>query len=386
MRILIAPDKFKGSLGAHEVGAALAAGVREALPAAEVEICPLADGGEGTAEVIRLALGGERISCPVHDARGRPVEAGYGWVPASRRAVMEMSAAAGLFRLQPNERDPLTASTFGVGEMLRCAAARGAEEITLGLGGSATNDGGFGLARALGFQFFTAAGRELSGAVPDLLDLARIAVPNEPSLPRVVAACDVRNPLLGPTGATRTFGAQKGATPKQTEILERALRRLADVAAETFGSDHRATAGAGAAGGLGFGLLTFCGATVRSGFEVVAELIGLREKITRADVVITGEGKLDRQTLSGKAPAGVARLARAAGKRVFAIVGQAEGKEPGELFDAVIALNDTSPSYRDTEKLLRERARELALQLSDRQSSDPKEGADPGVSRTSVDQ
>ena len=381
MRILIAPDKFKGSLGARAVGAALAAGVREALPAAEMEICPLADGGEGTAEVICLALGGEWISCPAHDARGRPVQASYGWVRESRRAVMEMSAAAGLFRLAPNERDPLTASTFGVGEMLRCAADRGAEEIILGLGGSATNDGGFGLARALGFRFFAADGRELSGAVPDLLDLARIGVPNEPRLPRLVAACDVRNPLLGPTGATRTFGAQKGAAPEQMEILEHALRRLADVAAETFGSDHRATAGAGAAGGLGFGLLTFCGATVRSGFEVVAELIGLREKIARADIVITGEGKLDRQTLSGKAPAGVARLARAAGKRVFAIVGQAEDKEPGELFDAVIALNDTSPSYRDTEKLLRERARLLALQLSDSHSSGLKEGIDPGVSR-----
>ncbi|HEY1771370.1 MAG TPA: glycerate kinase [Chthoniobacterales bacterium] len=364
MRILIAPDKFKGSLGAREVGAAIAAGIREELPAAEVEVCPLADGGEGTAEVICLALEAEWIACSAHDALGRPIQTSYGWLAESRRAVMEMSAAAGLFRLAPNERDPLRASTFGVGEMLRFAIGRGAGEIILGLGGSATNDGGFGLARALGFQFFARDGRELTGAVPDLLDLARIGLPNELKLPRIVAACDVRNPLLGSEGATRTFGAQKGATPEQMEVLESALTRLADVAAETFGCDHRAEAGAGAAGGLGFGLLTFCGATIRSGFEAIAELIGLHEKIARADIVITGEGKLDRQTLSGKAPAGVAQLARAAGKRVFAIVGQAEGGEPSDLFEEVIALNDTSPSYCDTPKLLRERARTLARRAS----------------------
>jgi glycerate kinase len=360
MRILVAPDKFKGSLGAREVGAAIAAGIREALPAAEVEVCPLADGGEGTAEVICLALEAEWIVCSAHDALGRPIQTSYGWLAESRRAVMEMSAAAGLFRLAPNERDPLRASTFGVGEMLRCAIGCGAEEIILGLGGSATNDGGFGLARALGFQFFARDECELTGAVSDLLELARINLPNELKLPRIVAACDVRNPLLGPEGATRTFGAQKGAAPEQMEILERALTHLADVAAETFGCDHRAEAGAGAAGGLGFGLLTFCGATIRSGFEAIAELIGLHEKIARADIVITGEGRLDRQTLSGKAPAGVAQLARAAGKRVFAIVGQAEDGEPSDLFEQVHALNDTSQSYRDTPKLLHACAHTLA--------------------------
>ncbi len=359
MRILIAPDKFKGSLGARAVGEALAAGVREALPAAEVEICPLADGGEGTAEVICFALAAEWVPCPTHDALGRPVESGYGWVASSRRAIMEMSAAAGLFRLTAEERDPLRASTHGVGEMVRAAAERGAKEIILGLGGSATNDGGFGLARALGYRFFAADGRELAGPVAELEELARITSPDDLQLPPIVAACDVRNPLLGSDGATRTFGPQKGATPEKMEILERALTRLAEVAAATFGCDHRAAPSAGAAGGLGFGLLTFCEAEVRSGFEVVAELIGLREKIARAAIIITGEGKLDRQTLSGKAPAGVAQLARAAGKRVFAVVGQAEDKEPGELFDAVITLDDVSPFYRETPGLLRERAQAL---------------------------
>ena len=364
MRILIAPDKFKGSLGAKEVGEALAAGVREGLPTAEVEVCPLADGGEGTAEVICLALGAEWIACPSHDALGRAVEAGYGWVPTARRAIMEMSAAAGLFRIAPAERDPLRANTYGVGEMVRSVAERGAEEIILGLGGSATNDGGFGLARALGFQFFAADDRELTGAVTELQELTRIISPNERRFPRMVAACDVRNPLLGPDGATRTFGPQKGATPEKMEIMERALTRLADVAADTFGRDHRAAPSAGAAGGLGFGLLAFCHAEVRSGFEVVAELIGLREKIARADIVITGEGKLDRQTLSGKAPAGVAQLARTAGKRVFAIVGQAEEDEPSALFESVLTLGDTSPDYRETPLLLRQRAHALAASLA----------------------
>jgi glycerate kinase len=353
MRILIVPDKFKGSLGARAVGEAIAAGIRQALPAAQVEVCPLADGGEGTAEAICVARAGEWISCPVHNARGQPVTAQYGWLAEVGTAVMEMSAAAGLAGLPPNERDPMTASTFGVGEMLLAAAARDADEIILGLGGSATNDGGFGLARALGYRFLAPNEQELSGAVSKLLELVRIDRPNGLKLPRVIAACDVRNPLLGPEGATRTFGAQKGATPEQMEILERALTRLADVAAQSLGCDHRDVPGAGAAGGLGFGLLTFCDATIRSGFDVVAEVIGLAEKITRADIVVTGEGKLDRQTLSGKAPAGVARLARAAGKRVFAIVGHAaEDKEVRELFDGVIAVNDTSPGYRETAKLL----------------------------------
>jgi glycerate kinase len=367
MRILIAPDKFKGSLGAKAVGEAIAAGVHSVWPAAEIEVVALADGGEGTAEAIRVARGGETIACPAHDALARPIEASYAWLPKARLAVMEMSTAAGLFRLLPNELDPVLASTFGVGEMLRDVAARGAEQIIIGIGGSATNDGGFGMARALGFRFLASDGRELIGPVSDLLDLSRIEPPNEPFIPRVIAACDVENPLLGPNGATNVFSQQKGATPEQMEILERALTQLAEVAARSLASDPRDQPGAGAAGGLGFGLLTFCGATLRSGFEVVAEVIGLREKIRRADIVITGEGKLDLQTLAGKAPAGVARMARAEGKIVCAIAGEASGEpEVRQLFDAVIALNDTSESYRDTPMLLENRARVLAKEFQQR--------------------
>ena len=363
MRILIAPDKFKGSLGAQEVAERIAAGLRSVLPRAEIEIVALADGGEGTADAICRARGGEWFTCAAHDALGRAALARYGWLAESGLAVMEMSAAAGLQALAPNERNPMLASTFGVGEML-LAAARSATEIIIGLGGSATNDGGFGLARALGFRFLGNDGRELTGLVSDLLELDRIDLPNDLMLPRITAACDVRNPLLGPQGATHTFGAQKGATPVQIEILERALTRLAEVAARTFACDHRATPGAGAAGGLGFGLLAFGGAAVRSGFEVVAEAIDLRAKIARADVVITGEGKLDRQTLAGKGPAGVAKMAREEKRSVFAIVGQATADaETRQLFDGVFTLDDPSADHRDAARLLETRARELALRL-----------------------
>ena len=308
MRILVAPDKFKGSLGAEEVAARIAAGLRTILPQAEIEIRPVADGGEGTADAIRRAHQGEWVECPAHDALGREIRARYATLPESAMAVLEMSAAAGLTQISPNERNLLLASTFGVGEILRTAAGRGARQILIGLGGSATNDGGCGLARALGFRFLDSEERALE-SMTSLQNLERIDWPNDLVLPPITAASDVRNPLLGPHGATRTFGPQKGATPDQIEILERALTRLADVAARA-GRDLRDVPGAGAAGGLGFGLLVFCGAEVRPGFEVVAAALDLRREIARTDYVITGEGSLDRQTLEGKAPAGVARIAR----------------------------------------------------------------------------
>lgn len=364
MRILIAPDKFKGSLGAQAVGEAIARGARLALPAAQIQVVAIADGGEGTAEAIVRARGAEWIDCPAHDALGREQSSRYGWLAGPPLAVMEMSAAAGLAQLAPDERDPLRASTFGVGELLGAAAHRGAAQIIIGLGGSATNDGGFGMARALGFRFFSEDDRELTASVSDLRRLARIEIPHALRLPSITAACDVSNPLLGPNGATRTFGPQKGATSEQIEILEDALSHLAEVATRTFPFDHRTTPGAGAAGGLGFGLMIFCGAQVRSGFEVVADAIDLRARIEQADVVITGEGKLDRQTLAGKGPAGVAQLARAARKPVYAIVGMAtDDPEVRQLFDGISTLDDTGPDYRNTARLLEDRARALAAAL-----------------------
>lgn len=368
MHILIAPDKFKGSLSAREVADNIAAGLRESLPDATIELAPVADGGEGTADVICQACAGDWVECDSHDALGRAITARYVWLRDQNTAVMEMSEAAGLWRITPPERDPMRANTYGVGEMLLDAAQRGNREITVGLGGSATNDGGFGIARALGFRFLNRDSVELNGPVSDLLELDRILPPRDRFSPLVTGAADVRSPLLGAHGATRTFGPQKGLAPDQLDLLENALSRLADVVARDLGCDFRETAGAGAAGGLGFGLMSFCSATIRPGFDLVAEMLDLEAAIERADVVITGEGSLDKQTLEGKAPAGVARLARKWGKRVYAIVGCAvEDVTTREVFDGVFVL--TKPpvtreeSIARTAELLRERARELGAVL-----------------------
>jgi glycerate kinase len=365
MRILIAPDKFKGSLSAREVGENIAAGLRAVLPEAEITIHPVADGGEGTAAAIHRAAGGEWVSCSAHDALGRPIEARYLWLPERATAVMEMSETAGMWRIAPADRDLREANTFGVGEMLDHAAKNRAEKIVIGLGGSATNDGGFGMARALGFQFL-GNDQELE-KTGDLMKLERIVRPQR-SFPGIIAAVDVQNPLLGPRGATRTFGPQKSGTEEQLEILEQILSRLAEIVARDLGSDFKETPGAGAAGGLGFGLLSFCGATIRPGFDVVADLGGLNGAIEKADIVITGEGCLDDQTLEGKAPAGVARLTRAAGKRVFAIAGSGgEIQAVRALFDAVLVLKrdtlTTAESIARAPELLQERARELAQMM-----------------------
>lgn len=368
MRILIAPDKFKGSLGAREVAESVAGGLRDVLPDATLDIIPVADGGEGTAAVICQAGAGEWVTCDARDALGRAITARYVWLRERRVAVMEMSEAAGLWRLAPPERNALRASTYGVGEILLDAARRETNSVVVGLGGSATNDGGFGMARALGFRFLNRDSVELNGPVSDLLGLDRISRPRDLFLPGVIGAADVRNPLLGERGATRTFGPQKGVAPDQLELLEEALARLADVVARDLGCDFRDSAGAGAAGGLGFGLMSFCGATIRPGFGLVAEMLDLEAAIQRADVVITGEGKLDDQTLEGKAPAGVAQLARKLGKRVIAIVGCAtERATTDEIFDGVFVLAKPpitrEESIARTAELLRDRARELAASL-----------------------
>ncbi len=383
MRILIAPDKFKGALNAREVAESIAAGLREVLPDAEIDIAPMADGGEGTAEVISDALGGSWLKCKAHDPLGREIEAHYAWIDQDKLAVMEMSEAAGMRRLRANEFDVDLASTFGVGEMILDAAERSARQIIIGLGGSATTDAGFGMARAVGFQFFADA-KQLNGPIHELEKLTRVVAPSPPAsrlplpegedggegkaLAKIIAAVDVRNPLLGVNGATRVFGPQKGATPNQIDELERALTRLADVVAEQFGFDYRDKPGAGAAGGIGFGLMSFCGATIRPGFDVVAESIGLEAKMKDVDLVITGEGSLDRQTLEGKTPAGVARCARKLGKRVYAIVGRAtDEEEPRKLFDGV--FQNARPGMSDEQNMkraaefLRENARELANSL-----------------------
>src|SRR6266545_4654284 len=381
MRILIAPDKFKGSLSAREVAENIAAGLRDVLHDAKIDILPMADGGEGTAEVFCNALGGSWLQCKAHDPLGREIDARYAWIADRKLAVLEMSEAAGMRRLSESERDPVRATTFGVGEMIFDAASRGANEIIIGLGGSATNDGGFGMARALGFRFEFE--HEQEQEVTCLLHLKKIAKPKDLTLPKIIAAVDVRNLLLGENGATRVFGPQKGACKDKIDLLERALTRLADLVEKEFEgkSAERNSAGrtgkmpvfrdepgAGAAGGLGFGLMSFCGATVRPGFDVVAEAVGLESKMKDVDLVITGEGSLDRQTLEGKTPAGVAKLARKLGKRVFAFVGRtAEDREVKAMFDGVYENARPGMSLEENMKhaadLLRENARELAKKI-----------------------
>jgi glycerate kinase len=382
VRILIAPDKFKGALHAPEVAENIANGLHDALPHARIDIVPMADGGEGTAEAICESRGCSWVRCKARDALDREIDARYGWLEDEKLAVMEMSEAAGMRRLSESERDPVCATTFGVGEMILDAAKRCANEIIIGLGGSATNDGGFGMARALGFRFFSNA-RELTKDVSELRNLTAIEAPvaegvspassnmqptRLPPQLKIVAAVDVQNPLLGENGATRVFGPQKGAREDELNVLERALARLADVVAREFDFDYRDRPGAGAAGGLGFGLMSFCGATIRPGFDVVAEAVGLESKMKDVDIVITGEGSLDRQTLEGKTPAGVARLARKFGKKVFAIAGRYDGnRQVHELFDEIYQLARPGISEKEQMKrarvLLREKAQELAKSL-----------------------
>ncbi|MGI8891091.1 MAG: glycerate kinase, partial [Chthoniobacterales bacterium] len=243
MRILIAPDKFKGSLGAEAVAQQIATGLRAVLPEAILELMPIADGGEGTAEVICRARQGDWITCLAQDALGRVQTARYAWIASSNQAVMDMSATAGLSQLAHGENQIMQASTFGVGEMLLHAVAQQVSEVVIGLGGSATNDGGFGLARALGFRFLAEDQRELFD-LSSLPSLRRIVRPNDLALPRLIAACDVRNVLLGADGATHALAAQKGATAAEVKILEHTLARLAEVATETFGRDDSALPGA----------------------------------------------------------------------------------------------------------------------------------------------
>ena len=375
MRLLIAPDKFKGSLSALDVATAIEDGWWAGSGALlEVRRIPMADGGEGTSAVIRASVGGVVVECAAHDALGRPLTATYVLAtdPDGRRlAVIDMSEASGLQRIDPEERRPLRSSTRGTGELLRHAVVdSGADVVIVGLGGSATNDGGAGLATALGYGFVDDDGGALGPGPAELVRLARITAPLSLPSAQIIGGVDVRSTLLGPTGATAVFGPQKGlVTSADQELAEAGLRRLADVVAATFGVDHAKTPGAGAAGGLGFGLLAFCGAELRPGFDVVAEAVHLEEAIQWCDVVVTGEGCLDAQTLQGKAPLGVAALARKLGKPVIVFAGQIDPSARPALqpwFHELIELRSVdasvsvSTSMTRAAELLREGARRAA--------------------------
>ncbi len=336
MRILIAPDKFKESLTAKQVASAIRDGFHSVFPEANFDIVPVADGGEGTAEIFLEALGGRRIEIAAHDAFERAVTASYSWIPNSELAVIDMSSASGLWRIAEIERDPLRASTFGTGELMADAIARGAMNLVVGLGGSATNDAGVGMAAALGWKFLDDENRPAASYPAEFLRIKQIVPPDAPLSCCMTGLCDVKNPLLGESGATRIFGPQKGATPEMLASLEESLAHLAHLCREQLGSDFSNAPGAGAAGGLGFGLLTFCQGSLEPGFQAVARLMDLESKAAGADLVVTGEGRLDTQSLQGKAPYEIARLAARHGKPVIGFAGFVEENLPG--LDACVPI------------------------------------------------
>ncbi len=316
--VLIAPDSFKGSLTSVEVAGALATGWSRARPGDTVLLSPLADGGEGTLVAVAAAGGWEWQETPATDPIGRPITARWLRSTDGRRAVVELAEASGLSRLGADERDPAGATTYGTGEVLRAVIESGVEEITLGIGGSATTDGGFGILEALGVRRGD-ADRDgyLHLDALSFLDGVDVRV-----------ACDVTNPLLGERGAAATYGPQKGATPEQVAELDAHLARYADDLGAAVGRDERETPGAGAAGGVGFALLTvqdrFRSFALQPGIELVMELTDFAGKLASADLVITGEGRIDRQTAFGKTALGVAQRAHAAGKRCVAVGGGVE--------------------------------------------------------------
>lgn len=334
MRVLLACDKFKGSLGAAEACEAIQAGLPSEWTA---DICPIADGGEGFVDAMLAGSGGERISAPCADALGRPIEATYGIYRRSGEtiAVLEMSAASGIWRIPAEQRNPRLSTTFGTGQLMRHAIERsGATKLLIGIGGSATNDGGAGMAAALGVCFRDEQGGRLEPVPAALARLHSLDESARIDLPEIIVACDVDHPLAGPRGASAIFGPQKGASPEDVVFLDAVLSRLAELSS---GRAEAVTPGAGAAGGLGFGLLRFASAKLVPGFDLVAEALGLADRLKSADLVITGEGSLDAQTLGGKGPAGVAAMARAAGIPAVAVAGRIEDAAR-PLFDACLSL------------------------------------------------
>lgn len=324
MRIVIAPQALKGSLSAAEAGRAIAQGAREVYPEAEIQIVPVADGGEGTAQALVDASGGRLLEREVRGPLGQPVRAFFGLMGDGRTAIIEMAACAGLPLVSAEQRDPRVTTTYGVGELILAALAEGCARFIIGIGGSATNDGGAGMAQALGARLLDEQGHELPAGGAALSRLARIETEHMDSRLQgctFEVACDVTNPLCGPTGASAVYGPQKGATPAMVTELDAALDHYAQIVEHDLGHAVRDIPGAGAAGGLGAGLLAFLRATLRPGAQIVLEAVHLEEQISTANLVITAEGRLDSQTAYGKSVGAVAALAKKYHLPVLAIAG-----------------------------------------------------------------
>jgi glycerate 2-kinase len=364
--VVIAPDKFKGALTAMQAAQAIERGVKRALPGAECKLCPMADGGEGTVETF-LDRGAQRMTARVRGPLGKRVEAVFAL--DGHTAIVEMSSASGLGLLQKTEYDPTKTDTFGTGGLITAALSAGARRIIVGLGGSATNDAGTGMLRALGARFFDPNGDELREGILSYARLASIDLEGLDSRVydvQIDAAVDVDNPLCGPGGASQTFAKQKGATAEQIERLDAVLEHIADVASRALGHDERNTPGAGAAGGLGFALVAFLGAKLERGVKLIAEEAGLPEMMRGASLCMTGEGKIDMQTLHGKTVAGVADIARGCGVPVIAFGGKVEEEAKAALDERGIEAIQTAPSEMPAEQAMARAAEFLEKAASSR--------------------
>jgi glycerate kinase len=347
MRIVLAPNALKGSLTAEAAAQAMERGVRKVLPTAEIISLPVADGGDGAGALLGRLLGAEPVAVTATGPLGDPVTAPLYYNAEKRLAVMEMAAVAGLALLEPAAYDPLHATTRGVGELIRAALALGAERLIIGIGGSATTDGGIGMAHALGARFYDAGGCSLQPEDAILAEIRRVDASGLDARLRgldIQVICDVDNPLLGERGAAQVYAPQKGATPAQVERLESGLKNLADVLVRDLSLDVRDVPGAGAAGGLGAGLMAFLGAQLYRGVEVMLDALGLDGALQGADLVITAEGRVDAQTLHGKAPAGVAARAQRQGVPCLLLAGSVEGDVAALRERGVTAVRRINPA------------------------------------------
>jgi glycerate kinase len=335
MKILIAPDSFKDCLSAREVASALSRGIQKIIPDATCILVPMADGGEGTVESLVDATRGKRMELKVMDPLMRETLSFYGITGDGETAVIEMAAASGIELLKMDERDPWITSTYGTGQLIKNALDQGVRKILLGIGGSATNDGGAGMAHALGVKFsgkFGPVTVQGGGALSEVEQIHMEELDPRIRLTEIVVACDVSNPLTGPQGASAVYGPQKGADGPMVEKLDRNLLHLAGLIREQLGKEISEIPGAGAAGGLGAGLMAFLDASLMKGFDMIAGVVGLEEKIREADLVITGEGKMDAQTRFGKTPFGVAQMALKHGKPVIGVAGTLD-EDAGVLYE-----------------------------------------------------
>lgn len=359
MKIVIAPDSYKESLTALEVATAIEAGFRQVLPTADYIKLPMADGGEGTVQSLIDATGGTRIDTTVTGPLGTPVPGFFGLLGDGTTAVIEMAAASGLHLVPPAQRNPLRTTSFGTGELIQAALDRGARHIILGIGGSATNDGGSGMAQALGIRLLDRNGADIGfggGALAHLTTIDRCHLDPRLASVKLEVACDVDNPLCGPTGASAIFGPQKGATPAMIQQLDANLAHYADAIHQQLGRDIQSTPGAGAAGGLGAALLGLLDARLRPGIDMVAEAAGLAEAVQDADWVITGEGRIDRQSIHGKTPIGVARIAKQYQRPVIAIAGSVAPDAAVVHQHGIDALFSVVPGAMPIEQALAEAA------------------------------